>query len=311
MPTDLGDERSLFARYRAATLPSEEDVRRACEPRHETPVARPWPRTVVGVALAAAVLLALRGVPVPEAPTLAGEDPPAEAAVAEQEPPPGIPLAEGESRPIEGVLLHATGSGDVTTGDHRVALRWVVGTLDIEVEPGRGLDVSVQTPEARIRVIGTGFQVRRTALGTEVTVRHGVVEVACAGADPGGVAAGGSRLCLPTTPASFLGRARALEAAGAPAPEVRAAAERGLAGSVSPSVRGELEVVRIRSFLAEGRQAEALAAAGAYLRAGYPDRRQEVLRVAVSLAAAAQDCEDARAWNAELADGTPLAGCAP
>lgn len=286
----------LWQQYAAATEPGGDAVRKALG----SPQRRPGRRVWTGALVAAAFLLALARVPSTPSP----EAPVPSAA-------PSTPLAEGETLVVEGVVARVQGSGVVAAEGQAVSIEWAVGTLDLDVAPGQGLNVAVATPEARLRVVGTGFQVRRTALGTEVMVRKGVVEVTCEGGLAVAVLAGGSQLCLPTTPAAFLGRARALEAAGAPALEVRAAAERGLAGSVSPGIRGELEVVRIRSFLAEGRDADGLAAAGAYLRAGYPDRRDEVLRVALSLAVASGECGPAREWHAELGDEGDLLGCGP
>lgn len=56
---------------------------------------------------------------------------------------------------------------------------WEEGTLRVEVEPERGVELIVETEEARVRVVGTLFEVHREDFGTEVRVDRGAVEVTC------------------------------------------------------------------------------------------------------------------------------------
>jgi len=285
----------LFRRYARTTRPEAEGVERVLAEvtaRRSRPAARAAVPAGL-LALAAAILLAVA--------TWPGAGPERRFA-----------LDPGASTLREGVSVEVDGEGTARVHGERVAVAWAVGTLAVEVEPGRSLDVRVETDEAKARVVGTGFTVARDALGTQVVVRHGRVAVGCVGTDEAGgigevvLEAGSERRCVPTTAAGLLGRAQALERAGAAAAEVRAAADAGVALATIANVRGELLAVRLRSFLTESDADDALAAATAYLDGGYPERRADVLAVGIQLAVGAGDCARADAWAREAgAEGCP------
>lgn len=174
----------------------------------------------------------------------------------------------GEGSPRPGVQLSWLGAGEVEGPPEAPELRWDQGTLNVEVVPDQGIQLTVRTREARVRVVGTGFSVTRDGLGTRVHVRHGRVEVGCADAEPVVLSAGGEHACLPISAAGLLGRARALGAAGAPAADILATLDRGLALQATGPVADELSVARIRALLDAGRRDEALGAADGYLAAG-------------------------------------------
>jgi hypothetical protein len=127
----------------------------------------------------------------------------------------------------------------VDRGDHHAhpRLEWEQGTLKVEVEPERGIDLAVHTREAEVRVVGTRFSVTRDALGTGVVVTHGHVAVLCADGEKALLGAGEARVCPPTHAAGLLGRANAL-----------AAAEASLAGS--PARPSELRHLAVRNAIA-------------------------------------------------------------
>jgi ferric-dicitrate binding protein FerR (iron transport regulator) len=205
--------------------------------------------------------------------------PEAEPAVAES--PLGLELeASGVLRPAKGLALRMDGRGTVGGTTRRPEIQLDSGSVVVEVEPDAGLDVAVRTREAEVRVVGTGFTVARDVYGTAVKVRHGRVIVRCDDRDTAEVTDGGSRLCLPRSAGGMLGRARALEDAAAPASEVLAAAERGLAFGDGPApLLDELESTRIRALYAAGRRVEAIEAGERYLARPDGLRRDEVARL--------------------------------
>jgi ferric-dicitrate binding protein FerR (iron transport regulator) len=182
------------------------------------------------------------------------------------------------------VTLSFTGTGHAAGPPSAPHIQWDVGTLDVDVTPHRGIDLVVDTLEGRVHVLGTAFTVRRDALGTAVVVLRGTVEVACGVEALVRVDAGGVRTCLPTRAAGWLGRARALRDAGAPADAVLDAIDRGRAlGDDGDDALGELAALRLDVLVVAGRYTEALDAADAYLRSGASARRAEVEALAARL----------------------------
>ena len=80
----------------------------------------------------------------------------------------------------------------------------------IDVDPQAGLAVTVETTDGTSRVLGTVFRVDRSALGTTVDVSRGQVEVNCKDQSSHRLVSGNRALCMPTSAAGMLGRARAL-----------------------------------------------------------------------------------------------------
>lgn len=175
------------------------------------------------------------------------------------------------------VQLGYVGHGELGGTTEAVRIFWEVGTLEVEVAPGAGVQLEVETSEGRVAVLGTRFSVTRGPLGTEVAVERGAVRVACGQEASQALVEPGRALCLPLRPAGMLGRARALQASGAPPEDVLAAIDRGLALAApgSPAL-GELVALRLDVLVSTGRYAEARAAAEAYLRSGDLTRRDEV-----------------------------------
>ncbi len=276
--------------------------------RHPTG-ARPT-RTRVGFALGGAVALAA-------------------AVVALVLAPSRLDVALEGGRPQDlGPLVVVTpdGRGAAVGTERAPRLTWESGRLDVSVLPGQGADVRIETPEARVRVVGTVFSVTRDRLGTAVAVDRGAVEVACIGEAPRRLIPGDMHTCLPTRPAGLLGRAQALLEAGDPDAAV-IAAERGLALVDAGATRRELELARLEALVRAGRAAEALDLAEALLATEAapvaaadlaPARTPEIRRLAAAAARVSEGCAGVRRWLDPLpedtrddADLVALADCEP
>lgn len=261
--------------------------------------ARPWVAlgvVVAGSAVGAAIAAVLVAIGVLGGGSAATSGPAPLAAVLASE------AAWAALAPTDDVRLDFRGTGALAGDARAPRVEWEVGTLRVEVVPDRNVDLRVRTREADVRVVGTGFEVERDALGTRVAVVHGRVAVICADGQDDLLGAGETRTCLPTNASGLLGRARALAERGAPAGDVLAAAEAGLAAAPSGLVQGELALVRVEALGRLGRSAEALAAAGEALAA--PGARTEDLRrLAARHALASSGCDAALPHLAALAAG--------
>lgn len=214
-----------------------------------------------------------------------------------------VALAPGEpgsTSPSPGVALSWQGAGSVGGTEANPEIRWTQGKVGVEVEPGRGIGLTVVTREAEVRVIGTVFDVERDALGTRVDVRRGTVGVDCAAGDDHVLHAGDTVTCAPTTAPGLLGRANALKAAGAPPAEVLTAVDAGLPTATGPFA-AELLALRTEMLAEVGRDADAVDAADRYLAAGGP-RRIDVLRIAAGSALAVGGCARALPYLHQLED---------
>lgn len=216
------------------------------------------------------------------------------------------------------VELRFAGAGAVGGTTEAPHIAWERGTLNVEVTPGEGVRLSVTTREAEVRVVGTGFSVVRDPLGTRVAVTHGTVAVSCVDGSEATLDQDESMMCVPTSAAALLGRARALATAGAPPEEVVATLDRAL--PVADGVLAdEVKVQRILALAAAGRSEAARSAADAYLDTDATLRRRDVGRVRVDLAIAAGGCGGvlldvealARAPDASEADRARWQACNP
>lgn len=233
--------------------------------------------------------------------TLAGACAAAAVALVVLRPPPPQPLdleiaSEQASQAItlsEHVRLAAQGRGHAAGTDRAPRVQWDQGSLSVDVDPGQGVDLMVSTDEATVRVVGTSFVVERSALGTQVSVQRGVVQVNCASGSESRLTAGDGVECVPVRPPTLLGRARALSARGDPPEAVLEALDAAERPDNPAALAGEILALRVDTLRHAGRDAEALAAAQRYLDAGYTPRRQEVRRIAASLSFARGGCAEA------------------
>lgn len=248
--------------------------------RVPTPLRRPgWAPIAAGFALAAAGLFYLQGGAPPATPLTPA------------------PLHSGAL--TEEVAVQVDGEGRAGGTRRAPRLDWASGRLGVEVTPERGVALAVHTEEATVEVIGTGFEVRRDALGTAVEVRHGRVRVTCLAGGATELGAGGRTTCLPRSAAGRLGRARALQARGEPwAEEVGEALA---LPDATGAVAHELRAMRLDALVA-ARDPGAFAFAEALAAEGGP-RSLDAHRVAARLSA---DCAQARPHLAALAAADAL-----
>ena len=211
----------------------------------------------------------------------------------------------------DGVALSFRGTGTVQGERRSPRIEWQRGTLNVEVTPEHGVDLRVQTREAEVRVLGTGFSVHRDVLGTHVEVRHGIVETRCGDGPPVRLLAGDSADCLPRSAAGLLGRARALAESGANPDTTLATISMGAAlADPGGPVAGELAVAKVETLATAGRTAEALAAVEMALAAGAGVRQGELVSLAVHLAERLGGCALAAPWLAGPAQAAGL-HCGP
>jgi hypothetical protein len=215
------------------------------------------------------------------------------------------------------VRIDAGGEGHVE-GDVRVMdVAWFAGTLGVEVEPDQGVRLSVQTPEGTVRVVGTGFDVTRDALGTSVVVHHGKVAVSCKVGGAHTLEAGQSTMCFPTTAAGALARVLALRSTAEPDALLRELDHALVLPDATGPIAAELRAFRAGARLSGGDEAGALQEAEATLALPDVTRAEELHRLAARLRVRAGDCPGAlphlRALEAAgtLGEDAPaLADCA-
>lgn len=186
--------------------------------------------------------------------------------------------ATGSAKPTKDVALSWSGGGDLTGTAHSPRIHWERGRLDVEVRPQAGVGLVVDTREARVSVIGTGFTVDRSPLGTDVVVSHGIVAVDCADGTSKRLTAGEQVLCLPNDLGGLLARARALHDSHAGPADELDAVDRALSLGGPTAIRGELLARRIRLLLDLGRAEDATATAHQYLDEGHLPRKAEILQ---------------------------------
>lgn len=214
--------------------------------------------------------------------------------------------ATDASLPYVALSFDGTGAVEGTTDAPKI--RWDSGTINVEVASGHGVKLSVETREAEVRVVGTGFTVKRDALGTAVNVRHGRVEVDCGEEVTRVLEVGDAVTCLPRSAAGLLLRARTLYGAGAAPATVLETVERGLAvPDASASVVDELATTRLRVLLDLGRHAEVLRGARTYLASPAALRRSDVELLAASAALELGGCASAAPWLLGAAPGARAA----
>jgi len=185
--------------------------------------------------------------------------------------------------PTRHVALDYQGKGAIRGTAEAPRLEWTSGTVRAEVEPGRGIELQVRTPEATVQVIGTVFEVERGAPGTTVSVARGRVKVECDLGTSALLQRGQRHTCLPTTAAGLLGRARHLQRSGAPPAETLTAIELGLGRPGNDAVHFELRYVKVLVLAESGRRKAALRQASALLARGAGHRTDELEELVLEL----------------------------
>ncbi len=281
----MADYRSLLREYRASGELTPDAERRLRDRLRAPRPRRVAPMFAAAVAVAAALALTLR---VPAHPA-------------------DVPLTRGELALTADVQLSADGEGNARQQDERIEIAWSRGTLDVEVEPERGVQLVVVTDEAKVAVVGTGFTVTRDVFGTTVHVAHGRVEVDCAFGGPALLVAEQTRTCLPRTAMGAVGRIRAMQARGLGADALTGEIDVAFARpDATGAAANELGAMRVGALLAQGRDAEALAATEQVLRTWPGARDLELRRVAARLHVTDGDCAAALPHLAVLAGADAL-----
>jgi ferric-dicitrate binding protein FerR (iron transport regulator) len=188
--------------------------------------------------------------------------------------------------PFPGVhLAYNSGYGELGGTTRSPEIQWISGQLEVEVEPHRGIQLAVVTEEATVRVIGTRFTVDRSDAHTVVGVARGKVEVTCSDGEQVYLTAGQQHSCASRSPSKLALRALRLRERGAEPTEVMSVVERGLGYAPEGEAAWDhLATLHMQALVDLGRGDEALIEAQAYLDDGHTRRRQEVLRLALSIA---------------------------
>lgn len=203
------------------------------------------------------------------------------------------------------VQLRFEGEGSIGGTTQSPHLTWEHGTAHVEVEPNQGVTFTVSTEEARVRVIGTAFDVHREHFATDVVVDHGRVAVACTGQTEQTITDGERIQCLPSDLPTLLRRVAALTRAPAPAQERLATLDHAVPmAPPGSSAHGELLAHRVQALQDLERPAEALDAAATYIGEGHAARRPELLTYLVHGRFETARC-DARDLLEQAADELP------
>ncbi len=187
--------------------------------------------------------------------------------------------------PFPGVhLAYNGGYGELGGTTRSPEIQWIAGQLEVEVEPDRGIQLSVHTEEATVRVIGTVFTVEREDAQTTVGVERGKVEVTCSDGEVVELTAGKDHSCASLSPSKLALRALRLRERGAAPDDVLAVVERGLEHAThGDAAWSHLSVLRMQATADAGDADQALAYAERYLEAGHARRQLDVLRLGMEL----------------------------
>jgi ferric-dicitrate binding protein FerR (iron transport regulator) len=182
----------------------------------------------------------------------------------------------GEQALTQDVDLQWTGRGMVGGTEQSPLLRWEEGSLRVSVEPDQGIELTVVSEEAEVKVLGTIFTVERSALGTRVGVERGKVQVRCLDGKERLLRQGEEADCAPMRAAPLLRRARALVVAGQHSAALESV-DAALADPLGPALlTDELTALRISLLAHVGRRQEARDAALSYLAGPRGARAAEV-----------------------------------
>ncbi len=218
--------------------------------------------------------------------------------------------------PMPGVrLAYQGGYGELGGTTRSPEIDWISGELAVEVEPNRGIQLSVHTQEATVRVVGTRFTVNREDAHTVVAVQRGKVEVTCADGEQVMLTNYQQHACESRSPSRLVFRAARLRDRGAAPDKVLGVVERGLGlAAEGEAAWSHLQVLRMLTLADMGDEAQALEAATSYLDAEHARRRDEVLRLAMDLSEepcglAMEHSAMLQADNAPPADLVTLSDC--
>lgn len=189
-----------------------------------------------------------------------------------------------------GVSMRLSGAAHLEAAGDTVDLELQRGAVEVQVPPGRELQVVVRTPVALVRVVGTVFTVERGPVGTRVAVTRGTVSVSCADEPEQQLEAGAELHCFRSA-AAGLAHARALESEGGAPEHVLGAVAQALAMDHDDATLHELTVVQVEALAALGRTTEALEVAEAGLARAEAGPRAVDLRILAAQLAHPLGCD--------------------
>ncbi|MBX2802198.1 MAG: FecR family protein [Myxococcales bacterium] len=282
---------SDLRRLARADLPDEDDMAAMSRRlRRDLALQAPRSRRRRWMAVAAALIVGVLG-----ALAWSWSAPPASEAWA---------LQQGESHAGSGVSLLSEGTGTATVQSDTTHVQWREGRLRAELAPEAEHTLTIETPSAIVRVVGTVFTVEHSTFGTVVEVARGEVEVGCKDGLSERVRPGREAWCFRDT-AWGLGRVLWLERHDAPAEERLRVIRRALAHPEGlKATRHVLREREVGALTELGRQPEALVAA----RALPLELRVPQLATQAGAALDRGGCPAAEPWLEALLDADDVAG---
>jgi len=277
---------SEFESYRELTAPTDADVQALYERVRATgtPKRHRTRAVLAGALVAAAALFAI---------TLPGPEPV------------DMPLTDASVALGDFVRVDASGHGAVVGQDRTWDLTWDEGAIHVDVVPDQGVALSVNTPDAKVTVVGTVFDVTKDIHGTAVRVARGKVRVECTRGPTHLVTGGHDVRCRPGTPASALRSAHHWLEEGATDEVLEDLREM---DTPDPVVQAEIIAARADAFGAQ--QPEMLyQAIDAYLDLGGP-RAADLEALGGIVAAQNQRCDLTEKWLQPTGELSPQASLA-
>ena len=205
-------------------------------------------------------------------------------------PPPTLPLAASASHPPfagplarhpagtaarswRHVALRYEGVGALEGTESSATISWRSGRIDVEVEPNRGVQLTVATPDAEIEVVGTVFSVESLDGSTVVDVTRGSVRLRCLFGGTQMILGGFGGTCQGESSAAALISARRSLSAGAPLASL-SSIDAVLDRAAGP-LGSELRFVRVEALVSLGRSQEAIVDLHEYLADEAAPRRTD------------------------------------
>jgi hypothetical protein len=214
--------------------------------------------------------------------------------------------AVGRAEPVRGFVIDAEAPYEVRGSSRAPLVSLPAGAASFDVDPARGLAVSVTSPAGTVHVLGTAFRVDVGDTRMEVSVERGHVRVDCAVGGSTDLRAGARHACPMPTPPALLLFATGRSVLGAPPSDVLRFVDAGLRLSASGPVATELRFLRFQSLLRDGRRGDAREELGRYLADAEAPRRVDALRAQAQLALLDVGCAAALPALRELAAASAL-----
>lgn len=199
---------------------------------------------------------------------------------------------------LEHVTINGNGQGEISGKDNQLTIAWNIGQISVEVEPEKGVNLSIQTPDALVNVIGTKFTVDCSEKGTALSVEQGKVEFICHNLESNSIASKQSDICYKSAGTALV-QARDFLDEGLATLAIEAT-NKGLSLEPGEAVKEELNAVKILAFSSIDEE-QALPLAKSYLQSKSQLRRDEILSITSRLALKYEGCAEAEPFLQEYA----------